>query len=195
MMVSMSARDELREVRKEGLLGDLLDPLTWRTALYVLLAFPLGALTATLLTSGVVMGVLTLPVLLGAVLLLGALWLVGGLADVQRGLARLLGVTFPRPALPPSYTGVLPWLRGVLSEGSTYRALLFHVVQFPLAALSWAVLGTLLALSAAGLSAPLWLGQPGTALTWKAATVQAGTLAQVGGCCWAWGACCSAAAC
>ena len=181
MMVSMSARDELREVRKEGLLGDLLDPLTWRTALYVLLAFPLGALAATLLTSGVVLGVLTLPVLLGAALLLGALWLVGGLADVQRGLARLLGVTFAPPALPPSYTGLLPWLRGVLSEGSTYRALLFHVVQFPLAALSWAVLGTLLALSAAGLSAPLWLGQPGTALTWKAATVQAGTLAQVGG--------------
>lgn len=63
MMVSMSARDELREVRKEGLLGDLLDPLTWRTALYVLLAFPLGALAATLLTSGVVLGVLTLSLI------------------------------------------------------------------------------------------------------------------------------------
>lgn len=181
MMVSMTAREELREVKKEGLLGDLLDRHTWGTAAYVLLAFPAGLLAATLLTGGVVVGVLTLPVLLGAALLLGSLWLVGGLADVQRGLARLLGVTFARPALPPTYTGVLPWLRGVLSEGATYRALLFHVVQLPLAALSWAVLGGLLALTAAGLSSPLWLGQPGTPLAWKGAAVQAGPLAQAGG--------------
>lgn len=180
MMVSMTTRDELREVRREGPLSDLSDPLTWRTALYVLLALPAGLLVAALLTGGVVLGVLTLPLLVGAALLLGALWLVGGLADVQRFLARLLGVQLPRPALTPTYTGVLPWLRGVLSDAATYRALLFHVVQLPLALLCWAVLAALYALCAAGLSAPLWLGNPQLPLTWEGAAVQTGWPAQLG---------------
>lgn len=180
MMVSMSAREELREVRREGLLSDLRDPLTWRTALYVLLAFPAGVLVMGLLSAGTVLGVLSLPLLFGAALLLGALWLVGGLADVQRFLARLLGLHLARPALSPAYTGVLPWLRGVLSDAATYRALLFHVAQLPLALLCWAVLAALLTLALAGLSAPLWLGQPHIPLTWKGAAIQTGTLARAG---------------
>ncbi|ACO46501.1 sensor histidine kinase [Deinococcus deserti] len=146
---------------QEGLAADLLSPRTYRVALYVLLALPAGGLVAVLLTGGVVGGVLTLPLLVGAPLLLGALWLVGALADVQRVLAGLLGVSFERTHLPRAYRGVLPWLRDTLADPSTYRALLFHVVQLPLAAMCWMVLVALLAVMIAGLSAPLWVLSPG----------------------------------
>ncbi|MFC5848644.1 sensor histidine kinase [Deinococcus petrolearius] len=183
MMVGM-AREELRAMRREGPLSDLLDPHTYRVALYVLLALPLGGAAAALLTGGVVAGLLSLPVLVGTALLLGALWLVGGLADVQRVLAGLLGVGFVRPALAPAYTGVLPWLRATLSDPDTYRALLFHVVQLPLALLCWLVLGLLLAVAAVGLSAPLWASAPGLVtpalLTWGNLSAQPTPLAAAG---------------
>lgn len=173
-------REELRAVRREGVLGDLLDPLTWRAGLYVLCALPAGGLVMGLLVGGGVAGVLTLPLLVGAALLLGVLWLIGGLADVQRALGRLLGLHFPRAALAPAYTGLLPWLRGTLGAAATYRALLFHLAQLPLAALCWAVLGALLALSVLGLGAPLWLGKSGTPIVWRDSSVQVGPLAHAG---------------
>ncbi|MFC4425924.1 sensor histidine kinase [Deinococcus navajonensis] len=143
-----------------GLLADLLDARTYRTGLYVLLSLPAGGLVAGLLTGGVVGGVLTLPLLVGAPLLLGALWLVGALADVQRVLSGLLDVSFGRRPLPRAYQGVLPWLRATLADPGTYRALLFHVVQLPLAAVCWLVLALLLTLVVGGLSAPLWVLNP-----------------------------------
>ncbi|MFB9992850.1 sensor histidine kinase [Deinococcus oregonensis] len=154
------------------LFADVLDPYAFRVALYVLLALPAGGLVVGLLTVGVVGGVLTLALVVGAALLLGALWLVGGLADVQRVLAGLLGVSFVRPPPPPAYTGVWPWVRATLSDPATYRALLFHVVQFPLAALCWMVLGTLLALTLGALVSPLWwLYPPLFPLVWRDSTV------------------------
>ncbi|WP_394649738.1 sensor histidine kinase [uncultured Deinococcus sp.] len=184
MMGWMEERDELRAMRREGPLSDLGDPHTYRVALYVLLALPVGGAAAALLTGGVVAGLLSLPVLVGAALLLGALWLVGGLADVQRVLAGLLGVGFVRPALAPAYTGVLPWLRATLSDPDTYRALLFHVVQLPLALLCWLVLGLLLAVAAVGLSAPLWASAPERVspalLTWGNLSAQPTPLAVAG---------------
>ena len=160
MMGLVATKEELRAVRREGPLSDLLDARTYRVALYLLLALPVGLAVAALLTGGVVLGLLSLPVLVGAAFLLGALWLVGGLADVQRLLARLLGVRFARPALTPAYTGLLPWLRATLADPDTYRALLFHVIQLPLALLCWVVLALLLGLAGLGLSAPLWAARP-----------------------------------
>ncbi|KQR04457.1 sensor histidine kinase [Deinococcus sp. Leaf326] len=184
MMGWMAEREDLRAARREGPLSDLWDPQTYRVALYVLLALPVGGAAAALLTGGVVVGLLTLPVLVGAALLLGSLWLVGGLADVQRTLAGLLGVGFVRPALAPAYTGVLPWLRATLGDPDTYRALLFHVVQLPLALLCWLVLALLLAVAAVGLSAPLWASAPERVtpvfLTWGNLSAQPTPLAAAG---------------
>ncbi|MDL2343935.1 sensor domain-containing protein, partial [Deinococcus sp. MIMF12] len=145
---------------RPGLLADLRDAQTYRTALYVGLALPLGALGAGLLLGGVLAGVVTLPLLIGAGLLLGTLWLVPGLADVQRRVARLLGLHLvlqhraPAGPLPPG--GVGGWLRATLADGATYRALMFHLLQLPLAALCWVVVGVLLAASVLGLAAPWW---------------------------------------
>ncbi|EYB67330.1 sensor signal transduction histidine kinase [Deinococcus phoenicis] len=146
--------------RREGPLADLLTARTYRTALYVGLALPLGGLVFGLLVGGAVAGVLTLPLLVGAALLLGTLWLVPGLADVQRWLAGLLGVRFSRRVPPPAYAGVLPWLRATLADSATYRALMFHLVQLPLAAVCWTLLAALLGLSLGALGAPWWATRP-----------------------------------
>ncbi|MEF2279279.1 sensor histidine kinase [Deinococcus sp. YIM 134068] len=157
--------------RREGPLADLLSARTYRVALYVGLALPFGGLVFLLLAAGTLAGVLTLPLLVGAGVLLGTLWLVPGLAGVQRWLAGLLGVEFTRVLPPPAHAGALPWLRATLSDGATYRALMFHTVQLPLAALCWLVLGGLLGVSLLALTAPLWVGRPILPVLWDGGTV------------------------
>ncbi|GMA16716.1 sensor histidine kinase [Deinococcus metallilatus] len=167
--------------RREGPLTDLLASRTYRTALYVALALPLGGLVFGLLVGGALAGVLTLPLLVGAAFLLGTLWLVPGLADVQRWLAGLLGLRFSRVTPPPVYAGVLPWLRATLADAATYRALMFHLLQLPLAAVCWIVLGTLLGASLAALAAPWWAARPEVfPLTWNGGQVTLTALGAAG---------------
>ncbi|WP_264776742.1 sensor histidine kinase [Deinococcus aetherius] len=189
MMEAMTLPPAPGRARREGPFSDLLSVRTYRVALYVALALPLGGLVFLLLAVGTLSGVLTLPLLAGAALLLGTLWLVPALAEVQRWLAGLVGVRFSRVLPPPTHAGVLPWLRATLSEGATYRALMFHTVQLPLAALCWVVLGSLLGVSLLALTAPLWTRRPDVfPVMWDGGTVAfsglgvAGlTLAGVGG--------------
>lgn len=167
--------------RREGWLADLRDARTYRLALYIFLSVPAGLVVLTLLALAVTVGVLTLPILIGAALLLSALWLVAGLGEVQRVMAGLLGVSFARPPLPPSYPHVMAWLRATLADPVTYRTLLFHVVQLPLGLVCWVVLSVLLSLSVAGLASPLWLLDPSlVSVVWGEWTVTPSVLAVVG---------------
>ena len=182
MMERMSdgAAGEGSLARPGGLLAELLDPRTYRTALYLLLALPAGVLVTGLLVGGVVGGVLTLWLLVGAAFLLGTLWLVGGLGDLQRLLAGLLGLSFARP-LPPEYPGVLAWLRATLADPVTYRTLLFHLIQLPLALLCWLVVGALGLACVLGLGSPLWLLNPGAwPVVWGEWTLRPSALAVLG---------------
>ncbi|WP_135229720.1 sensor histidine kinase [Deinococcus fonticola] len=160
MMVSVTPWEQQEVTPREGTFSEVLHLRTVRVALYIVLALPLSGVIYGVMFAGVLAGVTTLPVLVGAGLLLGCLWLVGGFAEVQRWLARLLGLRFARPAWPPVYQGVMPWLRATLSEGATYRALLFHAIQFPLVVLCWAVLVVLLEVMVVGLGSPLWFWYP-----------------------------------
>ncbi|MBZ9714732.1 sensor histidine kinase [Deinococcus multiflagellatus] len=168
-----------RAPTRGGPLGDLLDPATYRAALYVLLALPLGGTVAGLLTAAVVGGLLTLPILVGAAFLLLALWLVVALGEVQRLLLGLLGVQVARPAAAPP-AGLLAWLGRTLADPVTYRTLLFHVVQLPLSLLCWVVLGTLLALEVLGLGAPLWAMNSAVPVVWGEWTLRPGPLSVAG---------------
>lgn len=180
MMVRMRS-ERIQGGQREGVLADLLDPHTYRAALYILLALPMGVFTAGLITGGVVGGLLTLALLIGAAFLLGALWLVGGLGDVQRALAGVLGVSFAPPPLRPAPRGTLAWLRGTLADPLTYRTLLFHVVQLPLAVVCWVVLGGLLAATLLGLLSPLWALDPAQfPVVWGELTLLPGPLATAG---------------
>ncbi|QFP76173.1 sensor histidine kinase [Deinococcus sp. AJ005] len=180
-MIVRMRPEQIQDRRRGGVLSDLLDPHTYRAALYILLALPMGAFTAGLITGGVVGGLLTLAFLVGAAFLLGSLWLVGGLGDVQRALAGVLGVTFAPPPLLPPHRGTLAWLRGTLADPMTYRTLLFHVVQLPLAVICWAVLAVLLTLTLLGLLSPLWPLYPQTfPVVWGEQTLLPSPLAVAG---------------
>lgn len=150
--------------KREGLWADMLNPRTYKVLLYILLAAPAGILISSLITIGVVAGVFTLPILIGGAFLLGALWLVGGLGDVQRFLAGLLGVKFAQPPLPENYPNVMTWVRTTLADPATYRTLLFHVIQLPLALLCWVVLAGLVSVMVLGLAAPFWAMSPSVPL-------------------------------
>jgi signal transduction histidine kinase len=166
---------------RAGPLADLLDGHSYRVALYLLLALPLGGVVSLLLVGGTALGLLTLALLVGAAFLLGTLWLVPGLADVQRWLAGLLGLRFSRRSPPPAYAGVLPWLRATLADGATYRALMFHLLQLPLAAVCWLILGTLLGVSLVALAAPWWATQPDPLpLSWYGGRVSLSALGVAG---------------
>ncbi|GGK93835.1 histidine kinase [Deinococcus radiotolerans] len=161
-------------------LAELLDPSTYRAAAYVLLSVPAGALVAALLTATVLGGVLTLPVLVGALFLIAALWLVTALGDVQRALTGVLGVRFARAAPGLSSGGLLGWLGATLAEPATYRTLLFHVIQLPLGLICWVVLAALLAAVVLGLGAPLWALNTSVPLVWNEWTLRPGPLAITG---------------
>ncbi|MFC3835582.1 MULTISPECIES: sensor histidine kinase [Deinococcus] len=159
MMVPMDTAAPPSPARPGSLLTELRAPRTWRTAIYLLLALPAGLFASALLAGGVIGGVLTLPLLVGAAVLLGCLWLVGAIGELHRVLAGLLGVYFARP-LPPVSGGLLTWLRTTLADPVTYRTLLFVLVQPPLALLCWVALGTLLSVMVLSLASPLWLLNP-----------------------------------
>ncbi|THF85833.1 sensor histidine kinase [Deinococcus sp. KSM4-11] len=180
MMVPMESVAQADPARPESLLAELRTPRTWRTALYLLLALPAGALSFGLLVGGVVGGVLTVPLLIGAGVLLGSLWLVGVLGDLHRLLAGLLGVRFARP-LPPPSGGLFAWLRATLADPVTYRTLLFQLIQLPLAALCWVVLGALVTVIVLGVGSPLWLIDPAAwPVVWGDRTVTPSLSAVVG---------------
>lgn len=180
MMVHVRGHPD-RQGRREGVLSDLLDLHTYRAALYILLALPMGTFTAGLITGGVLSGLLTLALLVGAAFLLASLWLVGGLGDVQRALAGVLGVSFAPPPLTPAPRGTLAWLRGTLADPLTYRTLLFHTVQLPLAVVCWVVLAALLGTTVVGLLSPVWALYPDTfPVVWGELTLRPGPLATAG---------------
>lgn len=161
-------------------LAELLDPATYRAAAYVLLSVPAGALVAALLTAAVLVGVLSLPVLIGALFLIGALWLVAALGDAQRALMGVLGVRFARPGAALRPGGLLGWLGATLGDPATYRTLLFHVIQLPLGVICWVVLAALLAAVVLGLGAPVWLMDKSVPLVWNEWTLEPGPVAVAG---------------
>lgn len=166
--------------RRNSLLAEWRSPRTWRTALYLLVALPAGLLVSTLLVGSVIGGLLTLPLLVGAGVLLGALWLVGLLGDLHRVLAGLLDIHFARPLAPVS-GGLLSWLRATLADPVTYRTLLFQLIQPPLIVLCWVVLGLLLTVAALGAASPLWLLDPAAwPVVWGDRTVTPSVSAVVG---------------
>ncbi|MFC6592524.1 sensor domain-containing protein [Deinococcus lacus] len=174
--------------------ADLLDSGTYLTAVYLLLAPALGLGGLALLVMGLSAGILTLPLLMGAGVLVGTLWLLVLLTHWQRALCRrLLGVRYG-PAVTPRFQGLADWATYHLRSGVTYRSLLFLCLQFPLATLCLTAVLVPLLFSVLGLIAPWW-GHTG-AVTVGSQAVQLSGVQQVAfmvgepaGCCSRLGCC------
>jgi signal transduction histidine kinase len=141
-----------------GFFGELIDPATYRQLLYHALSLPLALTYFVVLTVSYALGLGLLVVLVGVFVLAGSLWLTLAAADLERLLgSALLGVKLDRRrSLRPE--GVLEWLRALLSDAGTYKAVLYLLLKLPFSLLVLTVGAAVLGLAAALMLAPiLWL--------------------------------------
>lgn len=134
----------------ENLFGVVLRPQTYLNIGYLLASFPLGVLYFVVLVTGLSVGLGTLIIWIGFFVLLGTLIAVKGFAEFERIQAeRILGQSIPtrhRPSQPPSLLGKV---KALLTDYSTWTAMLFALLKFPLGIVSFVLVVTLLATSLA----------------------------------------------
>ncbi|MDF3301226.1 sensor histidine kinase [Streptomyces tropicalis] len=131
---------------------------TWRAYGYVLLSLPIGVVLFTYAVTVVSLGAGLLVTFLGVPVLAAGLMGCRGFGALERARARgLLGleVAEPRP-LRVRRSGVLPWMRAVLLSGTSWRALLYAVVQFPWSVFSFVVAVSVWSVGLPLLTYPLW---------------------------------------
>ncbi|MFD5820090.1 sensor histidine kinase [Streptomyces sp. NPDC127038] len=130
----------------------------WREFGYVLLGLPLGILMFTFAVTMVSLGAGLLITFLGVPVLAAALAGCRGLGSLERARARgLLGVEVaePEPVRTKKH-GAMAWMGAVLRSGTSWRHLLYAVVQFPWSVFSFVVALTFWVYGWALLTYPLW---------------------------------------
>src|SRR5215212_539855 len=112
-------------------------PGTWRGNVYLVVSFFVGLATFTFLVTAISLGVGLLIVWVGVPILLGTLWATRGLAALERRRAGwLLAETIPSAYLPPHRPGILGRLHAALSDGATWKDLLWLLVVLPVLGLA-----------------------------------------------------------
>jgi signal transduction histidine kinase len=112
-------------------------PSTWRGNVYLVVSFFVGLATFTFLVTAISLGVGLLVVWIGVPILLGTLWATRGLAALERRRAGwLLAEPIPSAYLPPHRPGILGRLHAALSDGATWKDLLWLLVVLPVLGLA-----------------------------------------------------------
>ena len=115
-----------------GALREPLAPRTWRELLYSLASLPLAVLGMLFVLLSAVLGLLSAGIVLFPLLPL-FLTQIRGLAKLQRGLALgLLRLRVDEPPRRPRGPGVLGFLTHHLADPSTWRAVGYCTLRFPL---------------------------------------------------------------
>uniref|UniRef100_UPI002FDBDBFB sensor histidine kinase n=1 Tax=Streptomyces sp. IBSBF 2806 TaxID=2903529 RepID=UPI002FDBDBFB len=147
--------------RRHPLPAGLREPLTarhWRELLYVLLGLPIGVALFTFAVTMLSLGAGLLVTFLGVPVLAAGLAACRGLGSLERARARgLLGLEVgePEPLRAPR-SGVMSWMGAVLKSGTSWRNMLYAVLQFPWAVFSFVVTVTVWSLGWTTLTYPLW---------------------------------------
>ncbi|MEV6017421.1 MULTISPECIES: sensor domain-containing protein [unclassified Streptomyces] len=130
----------------------------WREFGYVLLGLPLGILMFTFAVTMFSLGAGLLITFLGVPVLAAALAGCRGLGSLERARARgLLGVEVAEPEpLRTKGHGTMAWIGAVLKSGTSWRHLLYAVVQFPWSVFSFVVALNFWVYGWALLTYPLW---------------------------------------
>ncbi|WP_405880370.1 sensor domain-containing protein [Streptomyces sp. NBC_01384] len=131
---------------------------SWREFGYVMLSLPLGIIMFTFAVTMFSLGAGLLITFLGIPVLAGALAGCRGFGALERARARgLLGldVAAPEP-LRVRKQGAPAWMGAILKSGSSWRHLLYAVMQLPWSAFSFAVALSFWAYGWAMLTYPLW---------------------------------------
>ncbi|MEV5332888.1 sensor histidine kinase [Streptomyces werraensis] len=130
----------------------------WRELAHVLLSLPISILMFTYAVTMVSLGAGLLVTFLGVPVLAAALAGCRGIGSVERARARgLLGLDVGEPEpLRLKRQGFMGWIGAVLKSGTSWRALLYSVLQLPWAVLSFTVTVTVWSLGWSLLTYPLW---------------------------------------
>ncbi|MFJ9046598.1 sensor histidine kinase [Streptomyces sp. NPDC102347] len=130
----------------------------WRELAYVLLGLPISILLFTYAVTMVSLGAGLLVTFLGVPVLAAALAGCRAFGSVERARARgLLGLRVGEPApLRTGRQGFMGWIGAVLRSGTSWRALLYSVLQLPWAVFTFAVSVTFWALGWSLVTYPLW---------------------------------------
>ncbi|MCX4989147.1 MULTISPECIES: sensor histidine kinase [unclassified Streptomyces] len=131
---------------------------SWREFGYVLLSLPLGIIMFTFAVTMVSLGAGLLITFLGVPVLAAALAGCRGFGSLERARARgLLGVEVAEPEpLRMKKHGAMAWMGAMLKSGTSWRHLLYAVVQFPWSVFSFVVALNFWAYGWALLTYPLW---------------------------------------
>ncbi|WP_371584153.1 sensor histidine kinase [Streptomyces sp. NBC_01314] len=131
---------------------------SWREFGYVMLGLPIGILLFTYAVTMVSVGAGLLVTFLGVPVLAAGLAGCRGFGALERVRARaLLGVEVSAPEpLRMKGRGAMAWMGAVLRSGSSWRQLLYAVVQFPWSVFSFVVAVTFWTYGWALLTYPLW---------------------------------------
>ncbi|WP_093765434.1 sensor histidine kinase [Streptomyces sp. F-7] len=130
----------------------------WRELAYVLLSLPISILLFTYAVTMVSLGAGLLVTFLGVPVLAAALAGCRGIGSVERARARgLLGLDVGEPQPRRlERQGFMGWIGAVLKSGTSWRALLYSVLQLPWAVLSFTVTVTVWTLGWSLVTYPLW---------------------------------------
>ncbi|WP_458246734.1 sensor histidine kinase [Streptomyces sp. MAI_2237] len=131
---------------------------SWREFGYVLLSLPIGILLFVYAITMVSLGAGLLVTFLGIPVLAAGLAGCRGFGALERARARgMLGleVADPEP-LRMKKSGVMAWMGAVLKSGTSWRTLLYAVLQFPWSVFSFVVALNFWAYGWALLTYPLW---------------------------------------
>ncbi|MFE4548059.1 sensor histidine kinase [Streptomyces sp. NPDC056785] len=131
---------------------------SWREFGYVMLSLPLGIAMFTFAVTMFSLGAGLLITFLGVPVLAGALAGCRGFGALERTRARgLLGVEIasPEPVVVRGQ-GPMAWMGAILKNGSSWRHLLYAVLQFPWSVFSFVVALTFWTYGWAMLTYPLW---------------------------------------
>ncbi|MFF6993877.1 sensor histidine kinase [Streptomyces sp. NPDC008313] len=125
---------------------------------YLLLNLPLGVLMFVFAVTMFSLGVGLLVTFLGVPVLAAGLAGCRGFGALERARARaLLGLDVDAPEpLRVKSRGAMAWMGAVLKSGTSWRSLLYAVVQFPWAVFSFAMAVAFWAYGWAMLTYPLW---------------------------------------
>ncbi|WP_367326177.1 sensor histidine kinase [Streptomyces sp. HUAS ZL42] len=154
-------RPGFEEARRRRLPAALRAPVEarhWRELAYVVLSLPIGIVLFTYAVTMVSLGAGLLVTFLGIPVLAAALAGCRGFGALERMRARgLLGleVADPEP-LRVRKNGVTAWMGAVLKSGTSWRNLLYAVVQLPWAVFSFGVAVAFWAYGWTLLTYPLW---------------------------------------
>ncbi|MFG2882178.1 sensor histidine kinase [Streptomyces sp. NPDC048297] len=147
-----------RRHRMPAALRAPLEARAWRELGYVLLSLPISIVLFTWTVTTVSLGAGMLVTFVGIPVLAAGLAGCRGFGALERARARgllHLEVADPEP-LRPTRSGVFAWMGAVLKSGSSWRHLLYALLQFPWAVFSFCVAVTFWTTGWTLLTYPLW---------------------------------------